>query len=151
MLSCEAGSVAATWASKFEKFPKLDYELCPEDSSERVELSLGDLPTLKFHEKDGGPYITAGIFAVRNLETGSLNLSYHRVQLTGTDEWGVRLARGSGHLLTQQKIFEAQGKPLECAILIGTSPLLMLTASTTMSSRESELDLACALAGKRGD
>ena len=74
MLSCDVGSVATTWASKFEKFLKLDYELCPEDSSEKVELSLGDLPAMKFHEKDGGPYITAGIFSVRNLETGSLNL-----------------------------------------------------------------------------
>ena len=43
-------------------------------------------------EKDAGPYITAGIVAARDLETGLTNLSYHRMQVIGDRELRLRLS-----------------------------------------------------------
>ena len=147
MLSCDTRSIAGTWMSRFGTFKKQEHPVRSKASYETKPFHVSDLPALVFHEKDGGPYITAGIVLVKDQNTGTINLSFHRAHLTGTDELGFRMGTLSGHLFMNQKMNEAQGKPLECAILIGSSPLLMLAATTTMSSSESELDLAAHLLG----
>lgn len=147
MLSSDPHHIASTWATKCEKFGGFDYYTSSKSAIEMKKLSLKELPEIIFHDKDAGPYITGGVVLAKNPETGKINLSFHRVQMTGADELGIRLSP-SGHLFAIQKVSEDQGKPLECAILIGNSPLIMLAAATTMSSSESELDLASHLLGK---
>jgi UbiD family decarboxylase len=146
-LSSDPNSLATAWARKSEGFGAFDYKSCSKATLDLGRLRLNELPGIVFHEKDAGPYITSGIVLSKNPETGKVNLSFHRIQMTGTEELGIRLSP-SGHLFANQKICEDQGKPLECAILVGSSPLIMLSAATTMSSSESELDLASHLLGK---
>jgi UbiD family decarboxylase len=148
LLSCRLDTISSTWAERFDGFPKRQYEVQEGYPSEMKRLTIRDIPALIMHEKDGGPYITAGIVVVKDQETGLINLSYHRVQLTGTEDFGIRIAREAGHLRTNQSRCEAEGKSLECAIVISPSPFLMMTASTTMASNQSELDLASHLMGR---
>jgi 4-hydroxybenzoate decarboxylase len=147
MLYSTSDSLADAWVKRCEGFRAFDYTVLSEKPGGLKEAQLSDLPSLVFHEKDGGPYITGGIVLAKHPGTGRINLSFHRVLLTGTDELIIRLVP-SGHLFLNQRICETQGRSLECAILIGTSPLLMLAATATLSHTESELDLASHLLGR---
>jgi len=147
MLSSAHESLSNTWVERCKGFRVFDYSRPSEHPVGLREIALSELPSITFHEKDGGPYVTGGIVAAKHPETGTTNLSYHRVLMTGSDELVIRLVP-SGHLFLNQKICEDRGKPLECAILIGNSPLLMLAGTATLSRSESELDLASHFLGK---
>jgi len=140
-------NISNTWASKCEKIGSFDYPVRSRMPSDIRELTMKDIPAIVYHDKDAGPYMTAGIALAKNPETEKVNLSFHRVQMTGKDELGIRLSP-SGHLYANHRLCEERGKSLECAILIGNSPLLMLAAATTLSSEVSELDLASHLLGR---
>ncbi len=145
-LGCDPQEISNTWAKKVEEVPSLDHPIVSKPSVRIKRVNLDGIPKIMFHDKDAGPYMTAGIVLSRNPKTGKINLSFHRVQLTGTDELGIRLSP-SGHLFANHKACEEEGKPLEGAILVGQSPLMMLAAATTVSPSVSELDLASHLLG----
>jgi UbiD family decarboxylase len=145
-LDCDLQDISTTWARKIEDIPSFDYPVVSEAAAQVKRIGLHEIPKIVFHDKDAGPYMTAGIVLSRDPKTGKINLSFHRVQLTGTDELGIRLSP-SGHLFANHKACEEEGKPLQCAILIGNSPLTMLAAATTLSHSVSELDLASHLLG----
>ena len=110
------------------------------------DISLTELPQLTYFEKDGGPYITAGLFLAKEPDTGVPNLSFHRAQIISDTELRVRL--GSSHHLTQyQAKAEARGEALECAILIGAPPSCVLAAATPVPYDENELDVASKIDG----
>ncbi|MGQ7793199.1 UbiD family decarboxylase [Faunimonas sp. B44] len=110
------------------------------------EIRLSDLPAITYSERDGGPYITAGIFLAKEPGTGVANLSFHRCQVIGDDELRIRL--GSSHHLTQyQAKAEAKGEALEAAILIGAPPPLVLAAAAPLAHDEDEMEAAARIAG----
>jgi 4-hydroxybenzoate decarboxylase len=109
--------------------------------------SLARLPICVHCEKDAGPYITAGIVAARDVETGVMNLSYHRMQVIGERELRVRLTP-TGHLFEMPQRAEKVGKPLPVAVLLGVAPLVMLAAAARTAPGLTELDVAAALAGE---
>jgi len=145
-LSCSPQDISNTWAKKIEEIPSFDQRVLSKPTASIKQVGLDRIPKIVFHDKDAGPYMTAGIVLSRHPKAGKINLSFHRVQLTGTDELGIRLSP-SGHLFANHKACEEEGKPLSCAILVGNSPLTMLAAATTLSSSVSELDLASHLLG----
>lgn len=107
---------------------------------------LGDLPILTYHERDGGPYITSGIFLAKDPETGVPNLSFHRSMYVSDDELRIRL--GSSHDLARyQRAAEAQNKPLEAAILISAAPEIFVAACVSLPPQANELALAAAMRG----
>jgi len=146
-LSSDAHGISNTWASRCEKIGQFEHPVRSGMPSDVRELTMQDIPAVVYHDKDAGPYMTAGIVLAKNPETGKVNLSFHRIQMTGTDELGIRLTP-SGHLYANYRLSEERGRGLECAVLIGNSPLLMLAAATTLSSEVSELDLASQLSGR---
>jgi UbiD family decarboxylase len=147
-LGCHPQDVSNVWSRKVEEIPSFDHLIVSKSAVPVKPLGLDEIPKIVFHDKDAGPYMTAGIVLSRNPETGKINLSFHRIQLTGTSELGIRLSP-SGHLFANHKACEEAGKSLECAILVGNSPLVMLAAATTLSRSISELDLASHLLGSR--
>ncbi|MCL6637402.1 MAG: UbiD family decarboxylase, partial [Alicyclobacillus sp.] len=114
---------------------------------ERVITSPVDLmktlPIPVHHEHDAGPYITAGLFIVRNPVTGQQNVAIHRLQVTGPNRLGVLLLpRHTQHLWRQA---EAAGRPLECAIVIGVDPATLLASQANVPLGVDELAVAGAL------
>ncbi|MYZ48615.1 UbiD family decarboxylase [Rhizobiales bacterium L72] len=110
------------------------------------EIRLSDLPAITYSERDGGPYITAGVFLAKEPESGIPNLSFHRCQVVGDRELRVRL--GSSHHLTRyQAGAEAQGEALEAAILLGAPPPLVLAAAAPLAYDEDEMEVAAKIAG----
>ncbi|WP_439687148.1 4-Hydroxybenzoate decarboxylase [Cupriavidus oxalaticus] len=114
---------------------------------ERLESGkLSDLPILTYHERDGAPYITSGVFLARDPDTGVPNLSFHRSMVISDDELRIRL--GSSHDLARyQAAAERQGKALEAAILIGASPEVFMSACVSLPPQANELALAAAMRG----
>lgn len=110
------------------------------------DLKLSDLPQITYHEKDAGPYITAGIFLAKEPETGVPNLSFHRCMHVSDGELRVRLGT-SHHLTRYQAKAEGANEALEVAILLGPPPEFVLAAAAPIPYDESELEVAARLAG----
>jgi 4-hydroxybenzoate decarboxylase len=144
-LRVEPRELARTWAERLTHaaaVPPLEPV-----SSQYQASSLGRLPICTHCEKDAGPYITAGIVAARDLETGLTNLSYHRMQVIGDRELRLRLSP-TGHLFEMQQRAERLGKALPMAVLVGVAPIVMLAAAARTNPGLTEIDLAAALAGE---
>ncbi|MBX6396627.1 MAG: UbiD family decarboxylase, partial [Alicyclobacillaceae bacterium] len=129
-------------------YVRIDHSAAPVKENiilEQIDmLSLFPIPT--HHEKDSGPYITAGLLIVRDPETRKQNVSIHRLQISSGDKLGVLLLpRHAYHLYKQA---ESQGKPLECAIAIGVDPLTLLASQASTPYGVDELEIAGALRGQ---
>jgi 4-hydroxybenzoate decarboxylase len=143
-LGVGAREIARTWAERIGRAAAIEHA---EPSAAHYQAtSLSRLPICTHCEKDAGAYITAGIVAARDLEAGTMNLSYHRMQVIGDDELRLRLS-ATGHLFEMHARAERAGKPLPLAVLLGVPPLVMLAAAARTAPGATELDLAAALAG----
>jgi len=86
------------------------------------------LPVITHYEKDGGPYITAGVVIAEDKVNRIRNISYHRLQVTGKDE--IRLLIQPRHLWKLYTDKESENKPLEVAIAIGLDASIRLAGAT---------------------
>ncbi len=119
----------------------------PGGSNDRVAGSLDQIPLLRYHEEDAGRYLTAGVFLVRDPDTGVPNLSFHRGLYVNDRE--LRISIGPRHDLGAiQAAAEARGEAVPAAILLGVSPALFVAACTSIPSTASELALAASIAGE---
>jgi 4-hydroxybenzoate decarboxylase len=109
-------------------------------------LRLTALPQITYFERDGGAYITSGVFLANDPESGVPNLSFHRGQIISDGELRIRLG-ASHHLAQYQAKAEARGEALEAAILIGPPPALVLAAAAPIPYDESELEVAAKITG----
>ncbi|WP_144113205.1 UbiD family decarboxylase [Paraburkholderia sp. BCC1886] len=107
---------------------------------------LSDLPIPTYHERDGAPYITAGVFLAKDPDSGRNNLSFHRSMFVSDDELRIRL--GSSHDLAQfQARAEARGEALEAVILIGAAPEIFMSACVSLPPDGDEMSLAATMRG----
>ena len=107
------------------------------------EVDLTKLPILTHFEKDGAPYITAGI--VVSEYSGVMNASIHRLMLTGKDKLAARLVPPRHTYLLHKKALE-KGEPLPVAIVIGCDPTIIYATSTRVPVGK-EFEYAAALRG----
>ena len=98
---------------------------------------LRKLPLLVFGERDGGPYLTAGIVIAYDREYG-FNASYHRLMLLDEKRLVARI------LPRHLDEFIKRGAR-KIAITIGNHPAFMLASAVSWKIGVSELDIASAL------
>jgi 2,5-furandicarboxylate decarboxylase 1 len=110
------------------------------------EVDLAKLPIPKHFDDDAGPYITAGMVAARDPETGVSNLAYARLQIKGPRKMGISI-HSRQHLWDYFRRAEEAGVDLDVAVVIGAHPAVMLAAAAKMGINEDEYDLAGALMG----
>lgn len=116
------------------------------DSTEWMSGRLSELPLLTHHERDGGRYITSGVFVAKCPTTGVPNLSFHRSQFISDTELRIRL--GSSHDLARfQREAEARNEAVEAAILISAPPEVFMAACVSLPPDGNELQLAAAMRG----
>ncbi len=119
----------------------------------KENILLGDearseiLPIVTHAEGDVAPFITAGMVTARDPETGYSNVSFNRMQLKGSQKFGVRMMAPQ-HLGVIHGKAEKLGRNLEVAVVIGAHPLEMIAASTTLPYGVDHYELAGALAGE---
>ena len=99
---------------------------------------------------DSAPYITAGNFVTRDPDTGLQNLGTYRGGLKASNRIGVRMSTRSGgaggyfHWLK----YQAQGKKMPCAIVVGCPPVVAYTGPQKLPQDIEELAVAGGLAGE---
>jgi UbiD family decarboxylase len=129
-----------------EVSPKGAVILASESPTQEVvenKVDLRKLPILTHFEKDGAPYITAGI--VVSQYGGVMNASIHRLMLAGKDKLAARLVPPRHTYLLYKKAAE-NGDPLPVAIVIGCDPLIIYATSTRVPVGK-EFEYAAALRG----
>ncbi|MEW6276375.1 MAG: UbiD family decarboxylase [Bacillota bacterium] len=109
-------------------------------------VDLGSLPAPIHHEKDGGPYLTAGVLVAKDPVTGVRNVSIHRLQVLGPNRLGILIL--PRHLFQFFRAAEAAGRPLEVAVAIGLDPLLLLASQALTPPGCDEFTIAGALYGR---
>ena len=129
-----------------EVYPEGTVKLVSESPTMEVvedQVDLTKLPILTHFEKDGAPYITAGII-VSEYE-GIMNASIHRLMLVGKDKFAVRLVPPRHTYILHKKAAE-KGKPLPVAIVLGCDPKIIYATSTRVPVGK-EFEYAAALRG----
>ncbi|MCG2827965.1 UbiD family decarboxylase [Methanothermobacter sp. K4] len=107
-------------------------------SSEDADLSR--LPVLTHYQRDGGPYITAGVIFARDPETGVRNASIHRMMVVSCDRMAVRIV--PRHLYTYHQRAEEMSEDLEIAVAIGMDPATLLATTTSIPIDADEMEVA---------
>lgn len=148
LLGESRSGVARKWSELTSSMDSSSLPQFPSSAAEYEEISLDDIPHITFSEKDGGPYITAGVVTARDPDTDVVNLSYHRMQIISGTELRLRLST-SGDLFRMQQSQEKRGEPLRAVIAIGLPPAVMLAAGSTIGPTVSEYDFAARIAGGR--
>ncbi len=107
---------------------------------------LKQLPLPTYHEMDGGPYISAGVFFARDPETGAGNVSIHRMQALEQDLFGLLVL--PRHLKEMIHRAGERGEPLKVAVAVGLDPLLLMASQLVLATGEDELEVAGGLRGQ---
>lgn len=113
---------------------------------QRVDIpSLLPVPT--WFEREGGPYITAGVIIARDPETGLRNVSIARLLVEGGDRLLAGIAP-THHLSELMRRAEARGHGLEIAVAIGNHPAVLIASQMYVELGHDEYDIAGALLGE---
>ena len=108
---------------------------CQEVVEDRVDLRK--IPILTHCERDGGPYVTAGVAVAHDREYGH-NASFHRLMLLGEDRVAARI------LPRHLDEFIRRGNR-EVGIALGNHPAFLFASAVSCEIGKSELEIANAM------
>ncbi len=121
---------------------------CKENIMTGDDIDLFKFPVPKFYPLDGGRYYgTAHFIISKDPESGWVNLGTYRSQLLGKDKIGTQFIKGK-HADIMLKKYQAMGKPMPVASVVGCDPLLFVLGAARVSAFVSEYDVAGALRGE---
>ena len=109
-------------------------------------VDLTELPIPLLAEKDGGPYISAGVVLAKSAERG-LNAGCYRLMYRCRDETGIDLVTVSD----LRRLYEgalARREPLPISVSLGVHPIEILSAAFKAPPGVSELPIAGGLHGQ---
>jgi UbiD family decarboxylase len=147
VLGCTVDQINATWNRKEKELELFSPIRGQGESEPYVDSAIHEITSLTYCEKDAGPYITAGMALARDPDTGTHNLSFHRLQLVDDSKLRFRITPGN-HLETLFQKAEQRNQPLEVAILIGGHPAFTLAAASRLPLDQDELKLAGSFLGE---
>ncbi|NJE13171.1 UbiD family decarboxylase [Thermococcus sp. LS2] len=100
------------------------------------DVDLREFPILKHHEKDAGPYITAGVHILKHPEYG-YNAAILRNQYKEPNKLGVFIVPGR-HTDIYVRDYEKRGEDIPVVIVIGHHPRFYFGAQTIKGIEEDE-------------
>ena len=106
-------------------------------TKEQMDVSR-HLPQVVHSARDGGAYVSAGIYLAKHPVTGVYNASWNRTQLVGGSHLRVRMMAPQ-HLGLYHQEAEKLGRGVPAACVIGGPPALMLAASSKIPFEADEL------------
>ncbi|MBN1968451.1 MAG: menaquinone biosynthesis decarboxylase [Candidatus Delongbacteria bacterium] len=128
--------------SKLEMIPQLKELLnfppkevkkgrCQEIVYEGEQVNLDILPILKCWPDDAGNFVTLPMVITKDPETGVTNCGMYRMQQFDKNSTGMHWHRHKGGAVHYEKA-KKLGKKLEVAVVIGTDPATLYTASAPL-------------------
>ena len=85
------------------------------------KVDVHELPICTYHEKDSGPFITAGMALMKDPDTGVNNIGIYRHEVHEKNLLGVQVSEtADGNVIW--KNYESRGEPCPIAIIIGHHP-----------------------------
>jgi 2,5-furandicarboxylate decarboxylase 1 len=108
-------------------------------------LDLADLPIVRQHEMDGGPYMTMNMINV-DPETGIYNGAFQRLMYRGARETGTCMAPFDTYTIFKR--FQKLGRPCPVAYVVGHHPAFELAMGMRVPFDQSEYEVASALLGE---
>ena len=111
------------------------------------EVDLRKLPILVHYEKDGGPYVTAGIQVAKDPDTGKRNVSIHRMLLLDKNLLTVYAPPGR-HLARIIQRNEDLGRGTPIATAIGVDPVIGIASQARVPMGYDEFAVAGGLSGE---
>src|SRR5574342_228861 len=103
--------------------------------------NLFDLPIVTHFEKDSGAFITSSLVIAKDKETGSQNLSTHRLLRLDNKRMAIRMVEGR-HLHKCFTNSKDLNEDLPVSIIIGTHPAVSVAAAYQAPYGENELNIA---------
>ncbi len=139
------------WVEKNQnKIPPrwVDTGPCKENIMMGDDVDLFKFPAPKFYPLDGGRYFgTAHFVVTKDPETGWINVGTYRLQLLDKNHLGTQFIKGK-HADIMLKKYQAMGKPMPVAVVVGCDPLLFLMGAARFSAFECEYDFAGSIRGE---
>jgi len=105
------------------------------------------LPVPTWFEREGGPYITAGVIVAKDPDSGRRNVSIARLRVEGGDKLLAGIAP-THHLSELLRRAQACGRTLEVAVAIGNHPAILVASQMYVELGHDEFDIAGALLGE---
>jgi 2,5-furandicarboxylate decarboxylase 1 len=105
------------------------------------------LPVPTWFEREGGPYITAGVVTAKDPESGLRNISIARLRVEGGDRLIAGIAP-THHLSELIRRAQAAGRVLEIAVAIGNHPAVLIASQMYVELGHDEYDIAGGLLGE---
>ncbi len=109
------------------------------------DVDLAELPIVRQHEMDGGPYFTMNMINV-DPETGVYNGSFQRLMYRSRNETGTCMAPFD--TFTVFKRYQKMGKPCPVAYVVGHHPAFEMAMGMRLPFVASEYEVASALLGE---
>ncbi len=104
------------------------------------DADLTKLPAMWTSEEDPGPYIASGMAVIKDPETGTRNMSYHRQQILGPDRSGFLIC--PRHALRTYQKYQERNEPMPVAMVVGVHPAVLYAGGFTTRYGIDELSLA---------
>jgi 2,5-furandicarboxylate decarboxylase 1 len=104
------------------------------------DVDLRRIPAMWTSERDPGRYIASGMCLIKDPETGIRNMSVHRAQIIAEDRTGYLICPRQALKIYQ--MYEALGRPMEAAMVVGGHPLIMFAAGYVAPYGQDELHIA---------
>ncbi len=114
---------------------------------EGKDVDLYKLPLLKYHEKDAGHYITAGVVIMVDPDIGVRNAGIYRLMRQKKNEMGIQISETAhGHFI--MKKYRQRGKKMQFAVSIGHHPAFNLGCMSFTPFEVDEFTIAGAMLGE---
>ncbi len=106
-----------------------------------VQADLFKFPVSMIHEGDGGRYIgTWDLTISKDVDSDWVNWGIYRHMLHDRDTIGIQVGPPT-HIIKMRQGWEAKGKAMEIAIVIGVEPISTLSAGAALPYGVSEVDV----------
>jgi UbiD family decarboxylase len=105
-----------------------------------MSVDLDKLPILFHCEKDGGNYVSSGVFVIRKAN-GVQNMDFHRCMQIGKNRFTIRVVANRD----LDNALKNSGGELDAVVCIGCSPAVLLAASISVPENVDEMWIANAL------
>ncbi|MDW0208340.1 MAG: UbiD family decarboxylase [Nitrososphaeraceae archaeon] len=110
----------------------------------KISKNLFHLPIVTHFEKDSGAFITSSLVIAKDKETGTQNLSTHRLLRLVKKRMAIRMVEGR-HLHKCFTSAKDHNEDLPVSIIIGTHPAVSVAAAYQAPYGENELNIANSL------